>query len=375
MAPLELNGPDAAVPDPPPRRQTQRDTVEVAGFIERGRRAATSGAADEAIGWFERARIALAVNSPNADLADVLRWKGSVHADCGDTSEADRLYQESGVIAAAVGYVRGEAHALNCRGTIAQRRGELGVAEALYQHAAELAIEARDVRLASMVLRNMGIVASIRGHFDLAILRVRESYDRAREIDDDEGQCKALNNLATAYVESGRFAEAEPLFIRAMKLASRRGDRTVECGCRINLCEAMIGLGKLDEAEVECMAALGIAEWRGDRLRRAEGLKVLAVIAQHHGRDDEALSLIEEASELTAAGEDVILAGQLRRKKAEIFRARHQTADALRLFAEARDIYRQIGAAAQVATLDRIIASLRVPSADSDSASEIGKRL
>ena len=78
-----------------------------------------------------RARIALATHGPSADLADVIRWKGSVHAECGDTSEADRLYQESALIASSAGYVKGEAHALNCRATIAQRRGELMVAEAM----------------------------------------------------------------------------------------------------------------------------------------------------------------------------------------------------------------------------------------------------
>src|SRR5207237_10329411 len=106
----------------------------------------------------------------------------------------------------------------------------------------------------------------------------------------------------------------------AIRLARKRGDRAVECGCRINLCEAMIGSGKLADAEVECMAALGIADWRGDRLRRAEGLKVLGIIARHRGRDNEAEALLDEAFDLTDAGEAAELATQLRRAKGEICR-------------------------------------------------------
>jgi tetratricopeptide (TPR) repeat protein len=339
-------------------RRPSREDAETKDFIDRARRASLAGACDEAIGWYDRALLALVKAGPSPDLADVLRWKGSVHSDCGDTSEADRLYRQSGAVAVAAHYVRGEAHALNCRATIAQRRGELAVAESLYHQANELAKVANDVRLGSMILRNMGIIASTRGHLDLAVVRFLESYDKAREIGDDDGQCRALNNVATAYMEGGRFADAERTFASAIKLARKRGDRAVECGCRINLCEAMIGSGKLADAEVECMAALGIADWRGDRLRRAEGLKVLAIIARHRGRDNEAESLLDEAFDLTDAGEDAVLAAQLRREKGEIFRLRKNNAQAVRLFREARDIYKRVGATPHATALDRMIAGL-----------------
>jgi tetratricopeptide (TPR) repeat protein len=340
------------------QRRSSREVLETDQFIARARRAAASGAADEALGWYERARAALAGRGPSADLADVIRWKGSVHAECGDTSEADRLYQESGQISAAAGYLKGEAHALNCRATIAQRRGELMVAEAMYHRAAELANNAREVRLAAMIIRNLGIVASIRGHVDLAIARFQDSYDRAKRIGDDEGQCKALNNIATAYMESERFIDAEKAYLLAIRLARRMGDRALECGARINLCEAMIGLGKLSEAEVECMAALGIAEWRGDRLRRAEGLKVLAIIARRHGRDDEAIMLLDEAMDLTDTGEDALLAAHLRKERGKVARLQRNSAEAVEYFRSAREIFRRIGASRQVAELDKTIEKL-----------------
>jgi hypothetical protein len=144
----------------------------------------------------------------------------------------------------------------------------------------------------------------------------------------------------------------------AIRLARRRGDRAIECGARINLCEAMIGLGKLSEAEVECMAALGIAEWRGDRLRRAEGLKVLAIIARRHGRDDEAQMLVEDAMDLTDAGEDAVLAAQLRRERGRIARMRRDNTEAAEYFRSAREIFRRLGAAKQVAELDKMIEGL-----------------
>jgi tetratricopeptide (TPR) repeat protein len=340
---------------PPFPRRPSREGAETREFIDRARRAAIAGACDEAIGWYDRALISLSRQGPSADLADVLRWKGTVHAECGDTSEADRLYRESGAAATASGYARGEAHALNCRATIAQRRGEMAVAEALYYEASELADAAKDVRLSAMVLRNLGIVASIRGHYELAIVRFLESYDKAREIGDEDGQCRALNNVATAYMEIGRFTDAEATYSSAIKLARKRGDRAVECGSRINLCEAMIGNGKLSDAEVECMAALGIADWRGDRLRRAEGLRVLAVIARHRGQDTEALALLDEAFDLSDAGEDVLLSAQLHSEKAEIYRIRKQPPFALEHLKAAHEIYVRVGSTGKADALERRI--------------------
>jgi tetratricopeptide (TPR) repeat protein len=355
---MNRRSPDVPPADDSRGRQLVRESAETKDFVDRARRASLNGACDEAIGWYDRALLTLTRNGASPDLADVLRWKGTVHAECGDTSEADRLYRESGAIAVSAGYTRGEAHALNCRATIAQRRGELAVAESLYHQANDLATAANDVRLCAMILRNLGIVASIRGHLDLAVVRFLDSYEKAREIGDEDGQCRALNNVATTYMESGRYADAELTYTSAIKLARKRGDRATECGCRINLCEAMIGAGKLADAEVECMAALGIADWRGDRLRRAEGLKVLAIIARHRGRDHEAESLLDEAFDLTSAGEDAVLAAQLRQEKAEIYRMRRSFGMAAKSFNEARDIFRRMGASGKVAEIDRIMAKM-----------------
>src|SRR3954469_3357560 len=216
---MPRRGSDVNSWDEMPRRRASREAAETKDFVDRARRASLSGACDEAIGWYDRALLSLLKLGPSAELADVLRWKGTVHSECGDTSEADRLYRESGAVAVAATYARGEAHALNCRATIAQRRGELAVAESLYHQANDLASEANDVRLGAMILRNLGIVASIRGHLDLAFMGFLDSYEKVREIGDEDGQRRALNNVGMAYMEGGRYGDAELTYMSAIKLA------------------------------------------------------------------------------------------------------------------------------------------------------------
>ena len=71
--------------------------AEARAFAERGR-ASEQRAPAEAIGWYDRALATLS-GEWSEMLVDVLRWKGSAHRDCGDTSEAERLYERSAEIA------------------------------------------------------------------------------------------------------------------------------------------------------------------------------------------------------------------------------------------------------------------------------------
>jgi len=62
-------------------RRPSREAAETKDFVDRARRASLNGACDEAIGWYDRALLSLLKAGPSPQLADVLRWKGSVHAD------------------------------------------------------------------------------------------------------------------------------------------------------------------------------------------------------------------------------------------------------------------------------------------------------
>ena len=55
MDSMEPIGPESGSPDPAIwRRRPSKEVVETGEFIERARRAALSGASEEAIGWYER---------------------------------------------------------------------------------------------------------------------------------------------------------------------------------------------------------------------------------------------------------------------------------------------------------------------------------
>src|SRR5690348_5473539 len=111
------------------------------------RGAAARGDPQAALDLFDRA-IALLESGPrDVLLADVLRWKGTLHRDRGETHLAQQLYDRSLDLADECGFHTAHGQALNCLGIIAQRRGDMDRAEELYAGAARCADQAGNQEL------------------------------------------------------------------------------------------------------------------------------------------------------------------------------------------------------------------------------------
>ena len=340
-------------------RRPRDGVAEARQLAERGRTAARSGTPVEALGWFDRALAVLVVETASEMLADVLRWKGTAHRDCGDTQAADRLYEESGAVADRVGYLAGAAHAANCRGIVAQRRGELADAERLYARATALAEQSGEAPLRVMVQRNLGIVESIRGDWTSAVGRFEASQRQAEAAGDSDGVARALNNIAIVYTKQSRFADAEALYGRVLGLMRECGDALGECMCEFNRAEMFIGARRLDEAERACAVGLEIADRRGDRLRRAEGLKLLATIGRLRGDANDCEALLEEALALADTGEDQCLYADVMRERAQLMRARGDLETARRCLRAARSRFVAAGARVEIRSVNRELADLQ----------------
>ena len=337
-----------------------RDCVaEARQLAERGRSAARGGTPVEALGWFDRALAVLGLGPDSEMLADVLRWKGTAHRECGDTQAADRLYEESSVVAGRIRYLAGAAHAANCRGIIAQRRGELAAAERFYADAASLAEQAGEAPLSVMVQRNLGIVGSIRGDWSSAVRRFEESQRHAEAAGDTDGVARALNNIAIVLAKQSRFAEAEEMYARVLQMVRGCGDAVSECVCEFNRAEMFLAARRLDDAARACDVGLEIADRRGDRLRRAEGLKLLGAIARLRGDLARCEVHLEEALELADTGEDQCLHAEILRERAQLLRARGDLEGAQRCLRAARDSFTAIGARPEIRLVNEDLTALQ----------------
>src|SRR6202158_2797761 len=145
-------------------------------LVEQARSAEKAGHAAKALGLFDDALSALGEGSADPYVADVLRWKGTLLRERGETEAAFRCYTRSLQSARHSGSIGAEAHALNCQAIIFQRRGENKEAERHYAQAAALAETVGDARLLGMIQQNRGVLANMRCDFAAASVLSSKSF-------------------------------------------------------------------------------------------------------------------------------------------------------------------------------------------------------
>lgn len=310
-------------------------------FIEKAKTAQRHGDADGAIAHFDDALSLMEDEGDSPMAADVLRWKGWVLSERGDTATAHRFFNRGLAMAERLDYVNGQAHALNCLGTIAQRRGELKNAEQLYRQAAHFAEASADRELLGMVEMNRGVIETSLGDWDTGLVRLRLGLKAFESIGYRKGASYAYNNIGMHYVGRKHYSLAVEAFEMALAIAYEREDMVVEATVELNLGDVRIRQGELDTATRSVARALKIAEIRRDRLRTAEALRLKARIERLRGQLGTAVETLRQARYQAREGEDVMLQlelltefGELCREQGDTDRTRDVLREALAGFAE-----------------------------------------
>jgi tetratricopeptide (TPR) repeat protein len=331
----------------------------VLALVERARSEERSGAPERALEAYDDALAALSGDSTDPLLVDVLRWKGTVHRERGETTQALALYQRSVELAERSGHTVARAHGLNCLAIVAQRRGDVAPAEHLYAQAALHAAAARDHRLLGMIEQNQGVLASTRGDLEGALLRYRMSLKAFEHAGDDEPASWVLNNLGMLHTDLEQFDEAETAYQRGLELARRRGDVMMEGHIELNRAEGFVAQGRLDEASSCCERALQIAVQRKDHLRRAQALKCRAVIERRRGDLAVALGTLQQAQGLAKVAEDALLGAEILRELGEVCRERGDGEQARSAWALAYEQFTHLGASRDAGRVATRLGALR----------------
>jgi tetratricopeptide (TPR) repeat protein len=327
-------------------------------LVDLAREAERRGDVPRALGHYDDAIEALEREQDLALLADVLRWKGTVHREQGETEVAYRCYTQSLIQAEKCGSVGSKAHGLNCLAIIAQRRGNLTESEKLYLQAADLASRAGDVRLLGMIEQNRGVLLNMRGNFVAAEARYSSSLGAFERTHDDEAMSWVLNNLGMLYTKLGHYQRAIETFERGLALARARRDSLVQSVLTLNLALVWVTVGKLDIAERACIASLEEARVRGDHLTVAEALKCRARIERERGAFDESIATLRIGIFEAEGLEDRLLQAEMLREFGQTSRALGNAADARLAWREAAESFEDVGAQHEAAEINALLASL-----------------
>src|SRR4030088_2164532 len=170
-------------------------------LVEQARSAEKAGHTAKALGLFDDALSALGEGSADPYVADVLRWKGTLLRERGETEAAFRCYTRSLERPRLSGSIGGEAHALNCQAIILQRRGENKEAERHYAQAAALAETVGDARLLGMIQQIRAVLANMREEFARVTELYEKGLDGLGQAGDAEPLSWVLNNMGMLHTK------------------------------------------------------------------------------------------------------------------------------------------------------------------------------
>jgi tetratricopeptide (TPR) repeat protein len=329
-----------------------RELVEMARVAEQRDQAA------KALGLYDDALSQFASDSSEPFIADVLRWKGTLLRERGETDAAYRCYAQSMAKAALADSPGRQAHAMNCLGTIAQRRGDPKETERLYAKASKLAEHAGETRLLGMIEQNRGVLANTRGDFDSAATFYSKSLDAFEKAGDSEPMSWILNNLGILHTKIQNFADARTYLERGLTIATSRHDTVVENIITLNMAEVWIGLGRLDLADELCARALEQAQRRADHLTAAGALKVRAAIERQRGALDKSIATLRIAIFEAEGAEDRLLHAEMLRELGEISRALGNPGAARSAWREAVEAFEGVGAIQEITEIKADLNSL-----------------
>jgi len=312
----------------------------------------------KALQLYDDALSQFSTDSLDPFLPEILRWKGSLLRDIGETERAFRCYVISLEKARLIGSEQAQAHALNCLGTIAQRRGDHRETRRLYSEASKLAKSAGDSRLLGMIEQNRGVLASMHGDFEEAAEFLSNSLAAFEQACDAEPISWVLNNLGILHIKMGNFEDAGGYLERGHAIAVLRGDAAVENVITLNLADVFMHLRRQELAEEWSTKALHHAHRREDHLTAAGALKIRAAIERERGGLDKSIATLRQAINEVQGAEDPLLHAELLRELGEISRAAGNAGAARSAWREAVNSFQRVGATQEVAEVQAEIHSL-----------------
>jgi tetratricopeptide (TPR) repeat protein len=337
---------------------TQNDLEKAQKLVELAKAADRRGDGAKSLAFFDDA-IALLDRQPATPFfADVLRWKGTVYREQGETEAASRCYESSLAHAERAGAIGAQAHSLNCLAIVAQRRGNLRDCEAFYSRAAEFALKADEDRLLGMIEQNRGVLMNIRGNFAGAEARYSTSLSAFEAAGDEEAVSWVLNNMGMLYSKLGHYQRAVETLERGREIARRRQDTLVESILALNLAEVWAVVGQLDLAEAACAGSLEEARRRNDHLTIAGALKCRARIERERGEFNESIATLRIAIFEAEGLQDRLLQAEMLREFGQTSHALGQLPEARLAWEEAAESFQGVGALHEAAEINTLLASL-----------------
>ncbi len=215
---------------------------------------------------------------------------GNVLTNLGEYSEAQQMYENSLMIAKAIGDLRGVALTEERLGTLAMLQGDLFTAMQKYQSVLKIFSDLQEPAAESASWHKLGIMYEKFQQWGEADEAYRESARISEKRGDTNGTFNCYGQLANLSVKMNRLTEAEGWYRKILKISRVVGDRLSESKALVSLAYLLSDQpNHLSEAQQLATAALEIDRTVDPAAVAIWGTyRLLAKIATAQGETDRA---------------------------------------------------------------------------------------
>ncbi|MGQ0702836.1 MAG: HD domain-containing phosphohydrolase [Gemmatimonadales bacterium] len=326
---------DAASPPDP--------EIRLAGTMLRvGRSHDRAGRFDEAMSAYEQAfRLAEQLDARTV-MAEALRRQAVIHHRHNEYAEARRLCRLSFEEAMEAGDRTLAGEALNALAGISIQTGELDQARSTFLQALSLADQSG--ALLGRIHQNLGILANIQGDHQRALAHYRQSLEAFELAGDERGCAIAYHNLGLIASHRGELDEAEQSLARSAEIAAQAEDVHLEGLCELTRAVVAHRRNRYDEALRRAESALGIFEQLGARAEKSTVYRVLGMVFRDTGRPVLAESRLRASAALAVETGAVLAEAESSRELALLYQGLGRNQEALTLLNQAHGLFNRLEA-------------------------------
>jgi diguanylate cyclase (GGDEF)-like protein len=238
---------------------------------------------------------------------------------------------------------------LTCEGDMHELAGDSAQAAALYEQAVNAAEQARDDEMLGDALYKRGFLRGVRGEFANGLADLRRSHALYERLHMEAHRSTAQAAIATLYNRMGDYAQARHYYEAVLKAQKAAGLQREQAVTQHNLGRVLENLKDWDAAQHAFEAVLAVSREMDYARGEAYGLRGLASVRNGRGNPQEALALLDKASQLQQGAADERLRAQILLQRGIALRLLHRDADAAMALADALEVFRKADSMAEQA--------------------------
>ena len=246
----------------------------------------------------------------------------------------------------------------NLLGAAAFELGNLDESHAAFSRALELADADGDHLLVARATNNLGAIANLRGQREAALAHFQLAIPAYQQLGHAVGLAESCHNLAIAYRDARDLDAADEYEQRAIEFAREGGSAHLEVMARAGRAELSLLRGDAAMAEVRALAAAAECRVLNDRIGEADAIRLAGESRLALGDADGARAALDEAVEIATQHGAALVRGEALRARARVHLARGARDAALADAQSALEVFEQLGAGDEVASMAELLQAI-----------------